>query len=197
MRRRIVTVAALATVGMGFLHGAAAGPAGAAPCRPSDPLCQLLAPIVQPPPAPATSAAPGTTTTVAPAPAVGLPLEGVEAAAGSATAAEVAVASPQVPSVPVGAALELPPLTIPDFGGPPPAAAAPAAKRPVRAELLGDPLPGRPPAEPGGDPAGALAVAVGVPALLVAASVVARRRAGAAGSLAEPAVAPTPTAVTG
>jgi hypothetical protein len=100
----------------------------------------------------------------------------VEASAGDATPAELASAGSGVPSVPVGQALELPPLTIPDFGRPAAAAATAAvAALPLRSEV-GDALTGLP-APPAAGRTAPLAplVAVVVPLLLVVVSLVVRR----------------------
>ena len=177
MRRWIVTLAALATVGVGVLGERAGASTVAAPCAPKDQLCQLLTPTTPPPPSPSTTRAAPTTVTTAPGAAAEVLPAPVSGAAGEATAASVAVSGSRVPAVPVGAALELPPLTIPDFGAPAPAAApAPVVRRPVRAGP-GEPAPARPGPATGEDPARAVALAVGVPALLVGASLLARRRA--------------------
>jgi hypothetical protein len=176
MRRWIVTLAALATVGVGVLGDPAAASTATAPCAPTDPLCQLLTPTTKRPPSSSSTARPTeTTATTAGAGAEVLPAP-VSGAAGEATAASVAVGGSKVPAVPVGAALELPPLTIPDFGAPTPAAApAPVVRRPVRSGP-GEPAPARPEAATSEDPARAVALAVGVPALLVGVSLLARRR---------------------
>lgn len=189
MGRRIRTATGIALAAAALVATGDTVAAQPATCPPADVACKLreglegvLAPIVAPPATtPPATTSPGTSPGSTAAPLLGP--ASVAASTGEAGApADLAAPPARVPSVPVGQALELPPLTIPDFGAPVDTGPVDRVARPVRSEV-GDALTGlaRPPAPGGGDPARALAVAVGVPVVLVGVSVAARRRLSGAG----------------